>query len=405
MTTIKTTRRQAIALGLGIASAGACFALNGLNKHNRQAQLFAAKSQDFAVDGNTALKERAAAKKLLYGAATSYFKLNLDANFATSFLRECAILMAEGDLLWCAMRPTIETFNFARSDWFVEFAHSQNMVCGATHLVWHQCLPSWFKDGVNQQNAQKVMVDHIKTVVGRYAGQIHFWSVVNEAVNPGDGRDDGLVTSTPWLEFLGPNYFDIAFRTAAEADPNALLLFNENDLEFDNAYQEKKRTALLKLLERLKTQGTPVHALGIQAHLNTDKGEINPTKLKAFLHDVAQLGLEIVVTEMDVIDQDLPTDINLRDRMVAQMYENFLSAVLDEPATSGVITWGLSDRLTWLSATKRNDGTSVRPLPLDAQLNRKLAWNAIARAFDQAPQHDGSSKLWDAWSKLNQAKK
>lgn len=397
MTTSKTTRRRAIALGLGIASVGAALALN-----NRQAQLFAAKNnQDFAVEGNTALKERAVAKKLLYGAATSYFKLNLDANFATSFLSECGILMAEGDLLWCAMRPTIKTFAFDRADWFVEFAHSQNMVCGAAHLVWHQCLPYWFKDGVNQQNAQKVMLDHIKTVVGRYAGKIHFWTVVNEAVNPDNGREDGLVTDSPWLKFVGPNYIDIAFRAAAEADPNALLLFNENDLEYDNAYQERKRTALLKLLERLKSQGTPIHALGIQAHLNPDKGEINPSQLKAFLRNVAQLGLEIVVTEMDVTDKDLPRDHNVRDRMVARIYEDFLLAVLDEPATSSVITWGLSDRFTWLSGfAKRNDGSSVRPLPLDAQLNRKLAWNAIARAFDQAPSRNGSSKLWDAWNKL-----
>ncbi len=68
------------------------------------------------------------------------------------------------------------------------------------------------------------------------------------------------------------------------------------------------------------------------------------------------------------------------------MYEDYLSVALDEPAVIGVLTWGLSDRYTWLSSYKpRSDKAPVRPLPLDAQLNRKLAWNAIARAFDNAP--------------------
>ena len=74
------------------------------------------------------------------------------------------------------------------------------------------------------------------------------------------------------------------------------------------------------------------------------------------------------------------------DRIVAGMYEDYLSVVLDEPAVIAVLTWGLSDRYSWLSSYKpRPDKAPVRPLPFDAQMQRKLAWNAIARAFDKAP--------------------
>ena len=98
------------------------------------------------------------------------------------------------------------------------------------------------------------------------------------------------------------------------------------------------------------------------------------------------MGLKILITEMDVTDQKLPKDINERDRIVAGMYEDYLSAVLDEPAVIAVLTWGLSDRYSWLSSYKpRPDKAPVRPLPFDAQMQRKLAWNAIARAFDKAP--------------------
>jgi endo-1,4-beta-xylanase len=108
--------------------------------------------------------------------------------------------------------------------------------------------------------------------------------------------------------------------------------------------------------------------------------------LKAFLRDVASLGLKIMITELDVIDQKLPLDVNVRDRIVAGVYEDYLSLVLEEPAVTTVITWGLSDRYTWYSRfNARDDKAPVRPLPLDEGRKRKLAWNAIARAFDKAP--------------------
>jgi endo-1,4-beta-xylanase len=140
------------------------------------------------------------------------------------------------------------------------------------------------------------------------------------------------------------------------------------------------------LLEGLKSKGTPIHALGIQAHLLPGKNKFNQEKLRRFLRDVASLGLKIMITEMDVADKELPVDIKIRDRIIAGVYEDYLSAALDEKAVIAVITWGLSDRNSWLSEFQpRDDHAPVRPLPLDAQMQRKLVWNAIARAFDHAP--------------------
>jgi endo-1,4-beta-xylanase len=218
-----------------------------------------------------------------------------------------------------------------------------------------------------------------------YAGKIHSWDVVNEAINLGDNRSDGLRT-TPWLKLLGTDYIDLAFRLAAESDPQTLLVYNDFGLDYDTPQDEAKRIAVLKLLEGLKSKGTPIHALGIQAHLLPGKNKFNQEKLRRFLRDVASLGLKIMITEMDVADKELPVDIKIRDRIIAGVYEDYLSAALDEKAVIAVITWGLSDRNSWLSEFQpRDDHAPVRPLPLDAQMQRKLVWNAIARAFDHAP--------------------
>lgn len=182
---------------------------------------------------------------------------------------------------------------------------------------------------------------------------------------------------------MGPDYIDIAFRTAAEADPQALLVYNDYGLEYNTREEEAKRTAVLKLLGHLKSIGTPVHALGIQSHLW--KPRFNSRKFGAFLHDVSDLGLKILITEMDVVDKLMPLDVDARDLMVARVYEDYLSVVLDEPAVIAVLTWGLSDRYTWLAKKQsRKDHALVRPLPLDAELRRKPAWKAISRAFDKA---------------------
>jgi endo-1,4-beta-xylanase len=289
----------------------------------------------------------------------------------------------ENELKWGTLRPNPDTFDFTRGDWLAEFARTHGMLFRGHALVWGQFLPKWFKDTVNSKNAEQVLTNHIKKVAGHYVGKIHSWDVVNESVSPEDGRPDGLTVS-PWLNFLGIDYIDIAFRTAHQADPQALLCLNEavGGGEGDNF----RREAILTLLQRLLSKGIPIHALGIESHLGGVLPSADLTRFQVFLRDVASLGLKILITELDVIDRKLPLNVNVRDRLVAGVYEDYLSVVLEEPAVIAVLTWGLSDRHTWHSGfNPRADKAPVRPLPLDAQLKRKLAWNAIARAFDKAP--------------------
>lgn len=377
------TRRRAFMLGVG------AFTLTGGLMHlNNQMQAISNDNRNFSVRGNTSLRDRAAAKGLIYGAAASHRVLASDKNFAARFAQECAILVPEWELKWGTVRPSPNRFNFAPGDWLLKFAHHNKMLFRGHTLVWHQSIPRWFSDQVDRHNAEQTLREHITKVVGHYAGQVHSWDVVNEVIHLDSGRSDGL-RKWPWLQFLGPDYIDIAFHTAAEADPKAMLVYNEHSLDYNTRDDEAKRVATLKLLERLKSRGTPIHAFGVQAHLRGDETRLNAKKLKAFLRNVADLDLKILVTELDVTDKKLPKNPNIRDRTVANSYEDYLDVVLDEPAVIAVLTWGLSDRYTWLSSHKpRQDRAAVRTLPLDAQLQRKLAWKAIARAFDRAPKRN-----------------
>lgn len=332
---------------------------------------------------DSSLWERAANKGIIYGAAGRYNDLRKDPEYAAAFSRECKMLVPEIELKWSNLCDKTGAYDFSKVDWLLNFAKSNGMLFRGHTLVWHYKLPVWFQGTVTRQNAEQTMVRHISKVASRYAGHMHSWDVVNEAIAPGDGRQDGLRRS-PWLELLGPDYIDLAFRVAATVDPNALLVYNDYEIEFDTRKCELKREATLKLLSRLKSAGVPVHALGIQAHVWGQP--INQKKLQEFLRSVQRLGLKILITELDGIDKGMTADISARDLKVAGLYEEYLSVVLENPAVISVVTWGLSDRHTYLTQWHpRKDGLPVRPLPLDANLKRKPAWEAIANAFDNAP--------------------
>lgn len=237
------------------------------------------------------LKDYAASNNLLYGAATRYSVLREDKQFASRFVRECGILVPENDFKWQNLRPTPQSFDFTKTDWLASFARRNKLKLRGHTLVWYRALPDWFATEVERANAAKYLVDHINTVVGRYAGKIHSWDVVNEAIEPIDGRDDGLRIN-PWLEYLGEEYIELAFKAAAIADPQALLCYNDYGLAYDTPQQEARRTATLKLLERLKAKNVPVDALGMQAHLFARLGRFNEKKLQKFLQNVADLGLQ-----------------------------------------------------------------------------------------------------------------
>ncbi len=338
-------------------------------------------SRSWSSNQTAFLKDYAAQNNLLYGAATQYSILRKDKDFTRRFVEECAILVPENDFKWKNLRPTPESFDFTKTDWLESFAQAHNLKLRGHTLVWHKSLPDWFRKEVNPTNAAEYLVNHITTVVQRYKGKIHSWDVINEAIHIKDRQDDGL-RNTLWLKYLGAEYIELAFKTAAAADPHALLTYNDFDLAYDTPAQEAKRNATLKLLEKLKAKNTPIQALGMQGHLNAGSKPLNARKLQRFMQNVADLGLKILVSELDVADRTLETATVIRDRAVADVYRQYLEIVLTQPAVIGVITWGLSDRYTWLKKHRpRKDGENVRPLPLDEALKPKLVWEALAEAF------------------------
>jgi endo-1,4-beta-xylanase len=333
------------------------------------------------------LQEAATRKGLLYGGAVEQIHLQREADFAHLFGRQCGILVPEGALKWGSLRPSPDRFDFEGADYLLNFALQNQMKMRGHALLAHDTVPSWFASYANPRNAKELLVNHITTVAGRYRDKMHSWDVVNEAILPGDHRSDGLRNSE-WLRLLGPEHIEIAFHAAAQADPSALLVWNENWMEEENTDGDNRRAAFLRHLKDLRSRSVPIHAVGLQSHLiGKHKDIIAGAGFQRFLQEVVEMGLKILVTELDVRDYDFPQDFQTRDSMVADVYHKYLTAVLQHKSVLAVLTWGLSDRHTWVSrfTTPRADGIAMRPLPFDPELNPTAVYTSMMSAFDQAP--------------------
>jgi endo-1,4-beta-xylanase len=333
------------------------------------------------------LKEIGARKGLLVGTAAETRELREHPDYGRLIAEQTAMLTATHELNWRTVHPAPDRFDFRAADQLLGWCAERGLKFRGGSLAWYMLYPRWLESVAPGEAARTALSTYVATVAGRYRGRMHSWDVVNEPIFTEDRRPDGLRNNI-WVRLVGPDYIDLAFRRAHEADPQAVLVLNEYGFYYTHPYHELRRQALLRLLRQLKERGTPVHALGIQSHLSPQGpwGTIDKPRFGQFLREVAGLGYKLMITELDVADAALPADIATRDRIAAEAAEDYLDFVLAERAVTALIVWQLSDRFSWITwSSPRPDRQPPRPLPYDAALRRKPLWDAIARALERAP--------------------
>jgi endo-1,4-beta-xylanase len=224
-----------------------------------------------------------------------------------------------------------------------------------------------------------ILRDHITTVVSRYQGKIYAWDVVNEAVN-----DDGSLRDTVWLRNIGPEYLDLAFRWAHEADPNALLFYNDYGGEGLN----QKSNAIYDLVNGLLDRGVPINGVGLQMHVSLEYSP-SPQEVAENMARLSNLGLDVHITELDV-RLELPVT---EEKLAAQarIYQELLEVCLNVDNCKAFVMWGFTDRYSWISSFFRGYGSA---LIFDSSYHAKPAYYALWRcllnsSFDQETS-DGS---------------
>jgi len=343
----------------------------------------------------------------------------------------------ENDLKWQLVHPNPgpDGYNWGPADAFVNFGVTNKMYIVGHTLVWHSQTPNWVfqtatpppaegaaatpppaqeakqpEAGATEGDAARRgrrgrgfggrrgptgppatrdellerMRNHIHAVVGRYKGKIKSWDVVNEAI---EDNGEEVLRSSPWSRIIGPDFIAKAFQYAHEADPDAILRYNDYGLENPN-----KRKKLMTLIRQLQEQGVPVHAIGTQAHLNVSNATFE--RMDEALTEMATLGLPIHVTELDIngaqggqrntnadISQNAAATqgglVSDADKRLADAYEGTFRAFVKHQEHVKVVTfWGANDAVSW-----RANG---RPLLFDGNNQPKPAFDAVIRVAKNA---------------------
>lgn len=317
---------------------------------------------------SSTLREAASRHGILIGSAVRLEPLLEDPLYLEILSREFDTVTPEVELKWEHVHPSPFRYDFDRADAVIRIALENGLTVHGHTLVWHQQNPDWLTTfPFSRKQLIAILRNHISAVVGRYRGRVALWDVVNEPVQAPETEDDSLGDSV-WLRRIGPEYIELAFRYAHEADPDARLIYNH--VGFGQALSAPS----LAIVEGLLRRGVPIHGVGFQVHVELD-GDPPLEKVEEFselMQQFASLGVEIYITEMDVALREPVTPRKLHDQ--ADTYEAILKSCLEQPACKGFQTWGFTDRYTWI--TEQRAGWTA-PLLFDVSYHPKAAYFAL----------------------------
>lgn len=311
-----------------------------------------------------------------YGASVSSDDLPKDLDYQRALIRYCQQVVPEYGLKWSSIRPASGKFDWGPADSVIDFAKANRLGVRGHTLVWYEAMPDWAKRISSAAEAERELVTHIETVVGRYRGIIKSWDVVNEPLGE-KATNASQLRQSVWSSLLGERYLEIAFCTAARVDPDCQLVLNEYGIETTIPQDRGKRQAFRDLIRRLKDKGVPIHGIGIQSHINADR-TIDTEGLAWLVGEITSMRMATLITELDMIDNKLPGPVEIRDALTAAKTYELLDTITRVTRPSAIITWGITDKRTWVPMwNKRDDGRPNRPLPFDADYRPKPMWNVI----------------------------
>lgn len=327
------------------------------------------------------------------GGAVSLPNLRDNQQYRETIIREFSSITAINAMKMGRIWMSRGNYNFRDVDYIVDFAQQNNIRVHGHCLIWYKqsetSMPKWIKDlaedtSLTKEDWKQLMKEYISKVVGRYKGKVTSWDVVNEAID-GDGEER---TNDIWRDKIGfPDYIEWAFQCAHEADPNAILFYNDYGYDYSAKKQEKTDEMIKKLLSK----NIPIHGYGIQAHINLQNR--NEGKFREYLVRAQKLNLYIHISELDIQcnakEDPNQTYTDLLKKKQAGLFNEITAAVANLPKNQcyGITFWGVADVNSELK--DRPDW----PFVLGEKYEHKIpAYYYFVKGFDGNP---------IPWSKIN----
>lgn len=318
-----------------------------------------------------------------FGAAVNVNLLKSSSQYRALVTREYNSLTGENAMKFGTLHTSQNGYAFKDGDTLVNFAQATNKRVHGHTLIWYNSLPTWVTNFVGDSAAwENLMKTHIDTVVKHFKGKVTSWDVVNEAFN-----DDGTLRSSVWLTNLGANYIARAFQYAHNADPNALLFYND----YGHEYSSAKLLAIKNLAANFLANNVPIDGIGMQLHVNKNTSNNN---ISNAIDSMLATGLKVHIAEFDVAvnpanDQTLTYDSASASLLFGKY--KFIARYAKKIAANklyGITTWNVTDGDSWIPS---NYSRPDFPLPFSSNYQKKTAFTAIKDALTKQWDFDASS--------------
>jgi endo-1,4-beta-xylanase len=317
------------------------------------------------------------------GAAISSIGLQNNYVYQGTFITEYNSLTPDYEFKFDQIEQQRGHVDYTACDYIINFALQYHIRVHAHTLIWHQALPAWVLSFSGDSLAwENLFKTHIQTEAAHFKGKVSSWDVVNEAIRDDNGTlrnndiqpGDGSI----WRRHLGPDYIARAFQYAHEADPGALLFYNDCGQEWNGP----KLDSMISLVNKLKQRGIPISGIGMQMHTDINVSNNNVTSA---LQKLAATGLKIHISELDIsVNPNNKANIVFTDTLqlaqaakyqfIAETYR----AIVPAAQQYGITTWEFSDHDSWIPAFfNRKDW----PLPFDADYRKKPAYYSLLKGL------------------------
>jgi len=313
-----------------------------------------------------------------------------DANQLNLLKKHFNIITAENDMKPNHLAPKERggQYNFSPADRLINEMLDNGIKIHGHTLVWHNQTHAWMTEGTPAQ-VRQTLINHINTVLTHFKGKTVSWDVVNEAVleriNPGTDVNDWKnqlrkETESGWYRALGPDYIELAFRTARAADPDILLYYN--DYNMNNSRKAQVVANMVKELnDKYKAEGNNrnlIDGIGMQGHYST--GTSIP-QVRQSIELFISIGVKVDISELDIELRSVgsgsfgtgkdtrttETEQKIQAVKYAELFDLFKQYSDHIPR---VTMWGLDDESSWKSLGN--------PCLWDGDLNLKQAFFAVA---------------------------
>lgn len=252
---------------------------------------------------------------------------------------------------WLFTEPQPRLYNFTEGDVVADLAQKQGKILRCHALVWHSQLAEWVEQqgrNLTKEEMKGVIERHVRAVAGYYKGRCYAWDVVNEGLD-----EDGSYRKSVFYQVLGEEYFKIAFRAAAKADPGAKLYYNDYGIERPGS---NKTAGAKRLVKMLKEEGVRIDGVGMQAHLHADNHPSEEDLVKT-MKGYAKLGVEVAFTELDV---RIKTPVNeTKLEWQKECYQKVVGACVRVRKCVGITLWDFYDPFSWIPAVFPDNGAAL----------------------------------------------